>query len=353
MIIKNSISVAIRGAIPDFENAKEYLSSVEKQFKGTSKAHASTLILKMLTTKYDEVSGVREHIMMMSDMANKLKGMDMEIDEDQLQYAKEEMKNERTDCYVCVQEEERLKVEKPDVVHVATTNSNKRKGSWKGEVNEKSESLDMFKTFKAEVKNQLDCKIKVVRSDMGGEYYDRHTDVSQAPEYFFDFCKNHGIINQYTMSGTSQKKSVAERRNHTLLDMVHSMLANSNLFEFLWTEALNTAVHILNKVPSKSVPKTPYEIWIGRKPSFQYLRVWGCPAEAKLYNPQSQKLDLKTISCFFIGYPERSKGYQFYCPSHSTIIVKTRHAEFLETVTTVGSVHLEELNYKRLGMRHI
>nr|GEX65642.1 UBN2_2 domain-containing protein [Tanacetum cinerariifolium] len=96
MIIKNSISIAIRGAIPDSENAKEYLSSIEEQFKGTSKAHASTLILKMLTTKYDRVSGVREHIMMMSDM------------------------------------EERLKVEKLDVVHVATTNSNKRKGSWKG-----------------------------------------------------------------------------------------------------------------------------------------------------------------------------------------------------------------------------
>nr|GEX12613.1 putative zinc finger, CCHC-type [Tanacetum cinerariifolium] len=54
MIIKNSISVAIPGAIPDSENAKEYSSSVEEQFKGTSKAHASTLILKMLTTKYDE-----------------------------------------------------------------------------------------------------------------------------------------------------------------------------------------------------------------------------------------------------------------------------------------------------------
>nr|GEV26686.1 putative Gag-Pol polyprotein [Tanacetum cinerariifolium] len=81
MIVKNSIFVAIRGAISDSENAKEYLSSVEEQFKGTSKAHASTLIRKMLTTKYDKVSGVREHIMMMSDMANKRKGMDMEIRE--------------------------------------------------------------------------------------------------------------------------------------------------------------------------------------------------------------------------------------------------------------------------------
>ncbi|CAH9119556.1 unnamed protein product [Cuscuta europaea] len=42
MIIKNSISVAIRGAIPDSDNEKTYLDSVEEQFKGTSKAHAST-----------------------------------------------------------------------------------------------------------------------------------------------------------------------------------------------------------------------------------------------------------------------------------------------------------------------
>ncbi|XP_071708907.1 uncharacterized protein [Rutidosis leptorrhynchoides] len=79
MIMNNCITPAIRGAIPDFENAKEFLTSVEEQFKGSSKSHVSTLILKMLTTKYDGVSGVREHIMMMNDMASKLKGMDMEI----------------------------------------------------------------------------------------------------------------------------------------------------------------------------------------------------------------------------------------------------------------------------------
>ncbi|GJX28969.1 putative RNA-directed DNA polymerase [Tanacetum coccineum] len=41
-------------------------------------------------------------------------------------------------------------------------------------INEKSESLEMIKTFKAEVETKLDRTIKVVRSDMGGEYYGRH-----------------------------------------------------------------------------------------------------------------------------------------------------------------------------------
>ncbi|GAV69091.1 UBN2_2 domain-containing protein [Cephalotus follicularis] len=82
MIMKSSISVAIQGAIPDSNDAKTYLASVEEQFKGSSKAHASTLIMKMLTIRYDGTSGVNEHIMMMNDMASKIKGMEMAISED-------------------------------------------------------------------------------------------------------------------------------------------------------------------------------------------------------------------------------------------------------------------------------
>ena len=46
-----------------------------------------------------------------------------------------------------------------------------------------------------------------------------------------------------------------------LLDMVQCMLVNSLLPELLWGEALNTTTFILNQVASKSVPKTPYELW--------------------------------------------------------------------------------------------
>ena len=60
-------------------------------------------------------------------------------------------------------------------------------------IKEKSESLEMFKTFKAEFENQLDRKIKVVRLDRGGEYYGRHTDVGQAPTPFFEFCRDNGL----------------------------------------------------------------------------------------------------------------------------------------------------------------
>jgi len=83
-------------------------------------------------------------------------------------------------------------------------------------------------------------------------------------------------------------------------------------------EVLKTAIHILNRVPSKSVPKTPYELSTGKVPSLNHLRVWGCPDEAKVFNPNLGKLDPKTVSFHFITYPERSKGYRFYCPDRQT-----------------------------------
>jgi hypothetical protein len=102
-------------------------------------------------------------------------------------------------------------------------------------------------------------------------------------------------------------------------------------------EALKTAVYLLNRVHSKAVPKTPFELWTGRKPSLRHLHVCGCPEEARIYNPHEKKLDFKTISGYFIGYPAKSKGYRFYCPTHSTKIVETGNARFLENCEISGS----------------
>jgi hypothetical protein len=56
--------------------------------------------------------------------------------------------------------------------------------------------------------------------------------------------------------------------------MVMSMLSYSNLPLGFWMEVLKTAMQILNKVPSKSVAKTPYELWTGRKLTLNYFHIW-------------------------------------------------------------------------------
>jgi hypothetical protein len=134
-------------------------------------------------------------------------------------------------------------------------------------IKHQSESLDKFKIFKTEVEKQHNLKIKVVRSDHGGEYYGKHATYGQILSPFAKYLQENGIVAQYSMSCEPQQNRVAERQNCTLMDMVRSMLSYSNLLVKLWMEALKTVVHILNWVPSKSVPKTPYELWARRKPS--------------------------------------------------------------------------------------
>ena len=203
---------------------------------------------------------------------------------------------------------------------------------------EKSEALDAFKIFKQEVEKQLEKKIKIVRSDRGGEYYGRYIDLGQRPGPFAEYLKDKGIVAQYTMPGSPYQNGVAEKRNRTLTDMVRSMLSNSNIPLFLWSEALKTAVYILNRVPTKAVSKTPFELWKGWKPSLGHFHIWGCPVEVKVYNPQLKKLDPRTVSGYFIGYAEKSKGYKFYCPSHTPRIVEARNAKFIEGVDINGSI---------------
>lgn len=101
--------------------------------------------------------------------------------------------------------------------------------------------------------------MKIIRSDRGGEYYGKHNESGQCPGPFARFLEMHGICAQYTMPDMPQQNGVAERRNRTLLEMVRSMMSNSSLSLSLWTHALKTAMYLLNRVPSKAVPKTPFE----------------------------------------------------------------------------------------------
>ncbi|TLX69973.1 DDE-type integrase/transposase/recombinase, partial [Labilibacter sediminis] len=107
-------------------------------------------------------------------------------------------------------------------------------------IKHKSETFEKFKEFKHEVENQLGRKIKMLRSDRGGEYLSIE---------FNDYLKECGIVSQLTPPRTPQLNGVAERRNRTLLYMVRSMMSRAALPIHFWGYALETAAHILNIVP--------------------------------------------------------------------------------------------------------
>uniref|UniRef100_A0A6N2M0Z2 Integrase catalytic domain-containing protein n=1 Tax=Salix viminalis TaxID=40686 RepID=A0A6N2M0Z2_SALVM len=194
-----------------------------------------------------------------------------------------------------------------------------------------------------EVERQLNRKVKIIRSEESGEFYGRYDETGQHPPDFAKLLQKLGIVAQYTTPGSPWQNGVAERRNRTYMEMVRSMMSHANLPISLWMDALRTAVYILNRVPSKAVPKTPFELWKGWKPSLRHLQCLGCPVGTRIYNPQEKKLDFKTISGYFIGYPDKSKGYRIYCPNHSTRIVETGNAKFYENGEISGSNKVQDV----------
>ena len=83
----------------------------------------------------------------------------------------------------------------------------------------------------------------------------------------------------------------------------------------------------MNRVPSKAVEKTPYEIWNGKTPSLSFLKIWGCEAYVKCQI--SDKLAPKSDKFLFVGYPKETKGYYFYNASENKVFV-ARNGVFLE-----------------------
>ena len=192
----------------------------------------------------------------------------------------------------------------------------------------KSEALEKFVLYKNEVENQLNKKIKRLRSDRGGEY----------EEPIGEFCVQHGIIHEVTAPYSPQSNGVAERKNRTLKEMMNAMLLSSGLPQNMWGEAILSSNYLLNKVPRKKEDKTPYELWKGRRPSYKYLRVWGCLAKVAVPTPKKTKIGPKTVDCIFIGYAHNSNAYRFLVHEskisdiHKNTIMESRNASFFEGV---------------------
>ncbi|KAK8696520.1 hypothetical protein V6N13_001654 [Hibiscus sabdariffa] len=177
-------------------------------------------------------------------------------------------------------------------------------------------------------------------SRYGYIYLMRHK--SEALEKFKEFK------NELTPPGTPQWNGVSERRNRTLLDMVRSMMSHIDLPTSFWGYALETAAFTLNRVPSKSVQKTPHEMWTGRRPNMSFMKIWGCKAYVK--HQMSTKLEPKSEKCTFVGYPKETKGYYFY-NENKVFVARTGvflEKEFLTNSGKGRNIELDEVQQQQV-----
>ncbi|KAF2351804.1 Integrase catalytic core [Trinorchestia longiramus] len=123
--------------------------------------------------------------------------------------------------------------------------------NWVYIIKNKSDVFGVFTEFKALVENHYDHKIKILRTDNGGEYVS--TDCER-------FLKVSGIVHQKTVPKTLEQNGVAERMNRTILEAVRAMLSDSKLPKTFWAEAVSTAVYVKNRNPTSAHKDlTPYQ----------------------------------------------------------------------------------------------
>ena len=117
-----------------------------------------------------------------------------------------------------------------------------------------------------------------------------------------------------------------------------AMLISSGPPQNLWGEAILSANHILNKIPHKNKDVTSYELQKGHKPSYKYLKVWGCLAKVGVPKPKQVKIGPKTIDCVFIGYANNSCAYRFLVHKsdipniHKDTIIESKNASFFQNI---------------------
>jgi transposase InsO family protein len=176
--------------------------------------------------------------------------------------------------------------------------------TWVFFLSDKSEVVDIFKSFVKRCQNEFETTIKKVRSDNGSEFKNTRID---------EFCDEHGIQHQFSAKYTPQSNGIVERKNRTLIDMARSMLSEYNVSHSFWAEAINTACYSSNRLYCHGMlGKTPYELLNGRKPNIGYFRVFGCKCYILKKGTRLSKFEKKCDEGFLLGYSTTSKAYRVW-----------------------------------------
>lgn len=191
--------------------------------------------------------------------------------------------------------------------------------SWIYFLTSKSNTLAKFKIFHSMLKRQTSQKLLQLQSDRGGKFLSQE---------FNNYLITHGIIRELTIARTSQQNGVIKRKNWTMLNKLRFMLNGGSIPTFLWVEAVQTMVKLINYTPTRTNPHTtPEEMFTGLKFDLSRIRVFGCIAH--IHQGGNDKLASRSTVGAYLGTDVESKAYRVWVPSMHQVII-TRNVVFNE-----------------------
>ncbi|CAI7893970.1 unnamed protein product [Closterium sp. NIES-53] len=216
--------------------------------------------------------------------------------------------------------------------------------TWARPLSKKSDAAPAIKEdWLPMVERQAMRLVKVLRSDRGGEFLGAE---------FTKFLKKNGIRHQLTCPGTPQQNGIAERANRTIGEAAKTLLGAAGMPYKFWPKAVRHVITVKNRVLTHVGDKhwVLYEHWLGKKPSIDMLRVWGCMGLVMVPKEQRHKLEVAAVWAVHLGMAPDSKGWLMWDPKSKRTLV-SRDVKFRSAVEEV-QLHLEDLPGSELTSDH-
>lgn len=193
--------------------------------------------------------------------------------------------------------------------------------SWLYPMKLKSEFYDIFVEFQKLVERQFNHRIKIFHCDGGGEFISNR---------FQNHLRNSGIKQFMSCPHTPEQNGISERKHRHIVELGLAMLYHSRVPLKFWVDAFMTANYIVNILPTPKLQlDSPYSKIHHHQPSYEHLRVFGCACYPCLRPYTQHKFDPRSLTCVFLGYSERHKGYRCLVPTDGRIYI-SRHVVFDE-----------------------
>lgn len=203
-------------------------------------------------------------------------------------------------------------------------------------IKHKDDTLECFKEFVKLSENKKGNPVKVLHVDNGREYCGKE---------FRSYLSSQGIELETTAPYTPEQNGRSERDMRTIVESARSMLYARDVPLYLWAEAVNTAVYILNRTATSQAPDTtPLEMWTGKTPTLDHIRTFGCDAYMHVPKELRNKLAPKSKKLMLVGYDGNSTNYRLYDVETKKIKV-SRNVSFNEGATITE----EKKNFVRIS----
>ncbi|GJR65326.1 putative ribonuclease H-like domain-containing protein [Tanacetum coccineum] len=198
--------------------------------------------------------------------------------------------------------------------------------SWVFFLATKDETSGILKSFITKVENLIDQKVKVIRCDSGIEF--KNKEMNQ-------FCEGKAIKREFSVAITPQHNRVAERKNRTLIESAGTMLADYKLPTTFWAEVVNTPCYAQNRVlVTKPHNKTPYELFLGRKPTLGFMRPFRCLVTILNTIHYLGKFNGKADERLFVRYLINSKAFRVF-NNRTRVVEENLHVQFSENTPNI------------------